>query len=1156
MLLAAGLSTAAHSQVVVNEFSASCDTVSIAGHQCDWVEVFNSGDKTVNLKGYSISDNPKNPQKYTIDDDVEIYPGAFQLILCNGLGKGLNAGFKLSSDGTEYVVWSDPDGNVIDNIQVPKLPRDYSYARITDGADEWAVFDVSTPGVFNNMKKPLAPTPTFDRQAGFYNSNINVAISCDNPNATIYYTTNGAWPTTASNVYTSPISVSASKVVRAVAVVPGMKTSKTASASYFIKSRYIDIPVVSVSTDHKNFYDDRVGIYVAGTNGITGNCQDQPKNWNQDWERPVHVDIFDEQKNLVISQDCGIKITGSCSRGNDMKSLRIIARKEYGDNRFRYKFFDKKPITEYKSIVFRNGGNDFGGTMLRDALITGLVGESLNVDVQGYQPAAVYLNGDYLGLHNLREKVSTHYVEENYGANADNVDLLENNALVIDGSNAGYKELCEYARSHDLSIQANYDYVASQMDISNFIDYWCAQIYIDNEDWPNNNIKYYRTNGVNSKWRWILFGCEFSCGIYGGQPSVNSVHHSIDPNTGRLGSSQWGGELMRNLLNNNGFRNQFIQRMSYVIDHTFEYRRVEEFADSLRNQVYNEWGEHGQRWFRWWHERDAWSRSVGDLKSWFRSRPGYVREHMRKYFGLSGSYNVEVTSDCAGAKFSINGSMPTAYISGQYFGGVDLELSARLPEGREVDYWVVAGKTGASTSVFQYGDAWKYFDRGYKPAWNWNLANFDDNSWPQGKAPLGYPANKQPGTTISYGNDGNNKYPTTYFRKTITLDYEPSDILSASITLKVDDGCVVYVNGEEQGRVQMPAGNIDYNTWSSTYYADVEELPENTIGIDPAHLHKGQNVIAVEVHQTSGNSSDLWLDAKLDVVVANDDNPDNRIYSKSVSVNPASDTKIRLVTKESPKQDCENRFSSVVGKIVINEVMVRNFGQLSDETNNYPSWIEIYNNSNSLIDLAGLYIMDDNTEYQIPCGHPELTMIAPYKRVVLYLDGRTGEGPQHIGITLNPDKENHIYIGENVQGQLGYVDWVEVPQIKKGYSYGRKTDGAADYVVFQKSTPFDTNGSGEILPELPLYTPVSDIQPDEIANQLNITAYPNPTEDFVYLSVGNSTNDISYDVLTLSGSLIMRGEGCKVDMTGLASSIYVVRVKVGGIVQGVKIIKR
>ncbi|MCQ2251426.1 MAG: CotH kinase family protein, partial [Bacteroidales bacterium] len=712
----------ADAQVVVNEFCASNDTLEVMGQTCDWIELYNAGVEAVNLKGYALSDNPKKPQKYVINNDVMIYPGCFKMVLCNGLGTDLNTSFRLSADGSEFVVFADPSGNVIDEIAIPTLNRDYSYGRIADGGASWGTFDISTPGETNSAQMPLTPMPVINKRAGFYTQTLSVGITCPDPNAVIHYTTTGTEPVESSVTYTKPISVSSTKVLRAMAVAPGMKPSKIATATYFINCRKLDLPIVCITTDRKNFYDNKIGIYVAGTNGVAGPCTDgQRRNWHQDWERPIHVEYFDKNKKLQLSQDAGIKITGSCSRNNDMKSLRIIARKEYGDNRLRYKFFDKKDITEFKSIVLRNGGNDFGGTMIRDGLVTGLAGESLNVDVQAFQPAAVFLNGEYLGLHNIREKVSTHFVEENYGPNSDEIDLLENKWTVIDGKNAEFSSLMAFVKNNSLANQANFDKVAAQIDIDNFIDYWCAQIYIDNEDWPNNNIKFYKPRGQNAKWRWVMFGAEFSCGVYGGRPDVNSIHHDIDANTGRLGSSDWGGLLMRKLLQNEAFKNKFIQRMSYVIDHTYNPDRVYEFADSLRSLMYNEWGNHYKKYYGWINQGD-WSNRINSLIDWFNNRPGYCREHVRQYFGLSGSHNVEVSADNNAVKFSVNGTMPTANISGKYFGGATLEISAKLPEGLAIDHWEVGGSSSHAEQVFGFEDIWNYYDEGNAPAQDWKTA--------------------------------------------------------------------------------------------------------------------------------------------------------------------------------------------------------------------------------------------------------------------------------------------------------------------------------------------------------------------------------------------------------------------------------------------------
>ncbi len=705
--------TAAQSQILINEICTSTDTLTYKGYSCDWVELYNAGSTDVNLKGYALSDNPKKPRKHVIDCDAVIIPGGHVVVLCNDNSSGLNAGFKLSGDGGEDVILSDPDENIIDQIKTVMLYDDFSYGRLTDGNDAWGVFDVATPGKKNNNQKAISSTPVISPTAGFFTTGQSVTITCDDPSAVIYYTTDGSIPTTSSKEYSSAIKINQTSALRAIAVSSGCKSSRVATATYFINSRQMTLPVVSLVTDRKNFYDNRIGIYVKGTNGVAGKCSDDPVNWNQDWERPIHFEYFDKNQILQLSQDAGVKITGTCSRTNAMKSLRIIARKEYGDNRLRYKFFDKKDIDKFKSIVLRNAGNDFNRTMIRDALITGICGESMDVDVQALQPVAVFLNGEYLGMHNMREKVSDHFAEENYGPESELVDLLEykgsNEIGIIDGTDKDFKTLMSFVEKNSLTNQTNYDKVASEIDIDNFIDYWIAQIYVGNWDWPNNNIKWWRARGKNTKWRWILFGTEYSCNVYGGQESdENSVKRCLDERASGepLGYSYGCNLLMRKLLENTAFKAKFLQRFSYHIDHTFRYARMKEFSDSLANLIKAEMVEHANRWDpglmnSWWGGTTQWETNLNNLNSWFEQRAKHVSQHLRDYFSINSRYAVTVSADINDVKFSVNGCPSTANISGKYFAKVNLNLSAVLPKGKAVNYWIVTGSDGNEQRIYK-----------------------------------------------------------------------------------------------------------------------------------------------------------------------------------------------------------------------------------------------------------------------------------------------------------------------------------------------------------------------------------------------------------------------------------------------------------------------
>ena len=151
---------AAYSQIYINEYCSSVDTIAYEGHVCDWVELYNSGSDAVNLKGYGISDNSNKPFKYVVDCDSWLNPYSYKVILCNGVGIGLNTSFKLSADGGEDLVLTAPSGVVVDKVSTVKMNDDFSYGRITDGSPEWGMFDVATPGERNGSVSAYAETPT------------------------------------------------------------------------------------------------------------------------------------------------------------------------------------------------------------------------------------------------------------------------------------------------------------------------------------------------------------------------------------------------------------------------------------------------------------------------------------------------------------------------------------------------------------------------------------------------------------------------------------------------------------------------------------------------------------------------------------------------------------------------------------------------------------------------------------------------------------------------------------------------------------------------------------------------------------------------------------------------------------------------------------
>jgi hypothetical protein len=205
---------------------------------------------------------------------------------------------------------------------------------------------------------------------------------------------------------------------------PGVVTSHT----YFHKKAYFP------GNMHKYRSDKPVGfLYGHLCDGSKCFGSTNPyfgANFWQDWERKAHMELYDLDGVKQIDQDVGLKIFGAWSRAHAQKSFSLFARKEYGKGSLEYKFFRDKPIGKFESIVLRNGGNDWSRAIIRDGLTSILVSD-MDLDRSAFQPAVIYLNGEYWGILNIREKISDNYLEDNHFVDPDNVNLLESRSVKL-----------------------------------------------------------------------------------------------------------------------------------------------------------------------------------------------------------------------------------------------------------------------------------------------------------------------------------------------------------------------------------------------------------------------------------------------------------------------------------------------------------------------------------------------------------------------------------------------------------------------------------------------------------------------------------------------------------------------------------------------------
>ena len=1113
-VLCAGLVLAtqnAVSQIVINEVSTNSDDIEVFGQTCDWIELYNPTPGYVSMSNFAISDNPDKPRKWVFTDNYRIEPYGFLMILCNDEGSGANTNFKLSAEG-ETIILSNSNGDIVDSVKVPSLYPDQSFGRATDGAHFWGIFTKPSPNESNNSTEALTTPPKMELQSGFYKGGQKLVITCDDPDAEIYYTINGNTPNTKSTLYKGPISFSSTTVFRAIARNPNLERSSTVeSKTYFVNFRECKLPVVSLITDPANFYDNTKGIYVAGTNGISGNCSDRPVNWNHDWERPVHFEYFDKDHKQVVSLDAGVKIFGSCSRTNAMKSLRIIARKEqYGEKRIEYKFFANKDIDKFKSIVLRNGGNDFQTTMIRDGLITQLCSKHMDVDIQEFQPAAVFLNGEYLGLHNIREKISDHYIEENYGIKNESVTLLENNSLVIEGSNEEYNNFLNYATSNNLADDYTFNRIKTLIDLDNFTDYYIAQLYVDNEDWPNNNIKYWKSSAKNSRWRWILFGTEYSCGVYGRGPDNNSIKRVFIDHDNELGNSSWSTKLIKSMMKNENYKQMFLQRFAYHIDNTFSSENVRSLADSLRNLMYDEWKYHSDKYYTWIGQ-SAWWNNINSLINWFERRPRYIREHLQKVFELDGTVNITVKCSNQNAKILLDGYLPKTNISGVYFKGLKMHLTPQLPDNLEFDHWEVVENAGTENATAQ------------------QLNTQELTIDPQSDLEITLVVKSRESMEFCELGHYNGAEFVELFNNSL-YDFDLSGYtISGNITHQFAAGTIVPSKGYVTISDQMLKTSIN------------QQFTEGGIGTSGSLVlknSKGGTADIIEYTLGENNWPEMPENSSIYLNRHGDDN--------NVSGNWQS------APVSTPGQ--QSRFVAIEG-LKINEICAKNGGTLADENNNYSSWFELVNASMSTINIAGLYIGDGKNYYTVPYDDLKATTLATSQRVIFFADGDPSAGMFHTNFKLNGDG-GKIEIIQVVNGEAKYVDQAEYPKISKGQSYGLSPDiTGTTYATFVKPTPESAN-KGEIVQIPALYVPQAKVDtPVETVTKSTVTftIYPNPAKNSFTIRCGNQNPQ--WEISDLLGSTVKSGKGTEVDVTNLTSGYYIIRIVDGATTAFTKFMK-
>jgi hypothetical protein len=673
--------------VVINEImSSNTNTIyDEDGDTPDWIELYNSDANEINLNGYYLSDDSLNIKKWRFGN-VVIDPGKYLIVFASDKDTIVNywhTNFKISASG-ENIILSDASGIIIDQVDMPASLSDVSYARQSDGSLTW-IFQEPSPGSANtgNEIMDFSDSVSVSLSGGFYATSISVELSAGESN--IFYTLDGSDPDSGSLEYSGPINISETTVLKAISTKAEHLPSPVIHHSYFINEES-DLPVVSLISDPYNLFDYNYGIYADGP-GWTPIPPHHGANYWMDWERSAHVQFFDDAKNLGFSKNCGIEIYGGWTRSFPQKSFSVKFKKDYGSSALEYPLFPDFNITTFKSFILRNSGNDFQFTHIRDAMMQFLI-KDLDIDYLEYRPATAYINGEYWGIYNIREKISEHYVANRHGVDPDNIDMLEGNMEVIHGDSLHYRELVNYISNNDMSTDEAYNYVDSMIDLDNCLLYFAAQVYYNSQDWPANNLKYWRERSENGKWRWILFDLDFGFNLYetNGQ-AEDHVYYLFSGDETRPGSNPpWSTLLPRKLVENPNIKNKYINLVADLLNTKFKTERVVNMINNMAAHIANEGVKHRQRWGI---SQGTVETHLQRMIEFAQQRPGYLRGFVRDFFNSGYDGTITINAD-KGGKVKLNSlcheeeNLPW---SGTYFGNVPVKLQAIANDGYKFDGW-------------------------------------------------------------------------------------------------------------------------------------------------------------------------------------------------------------------------------------------------------------------------------------------------------------------------------------------------------------------------------------------------------------------------------------------------------------------------------------
>ena len=597
--------------------------------KADWVELCNDTGMEVDLSGCGLSDQPGKPRRWQFPEGTRLGAGERLAVFLTGSGAAatdrLCAPFALSGAGGETICLCDRAGNMLDLLCLPAQYSGISYGR--DAAGTCGYFESATPLKSNGAALlSRAPGAEYSLPGGLHHSGEAYSVALTAPaGGRIYYTLDCSDPDLSKTLYTAPIEVTGTTILRTRVYMDGHLPSLMDTQSYLYDvTAATEVPyVVSLVSDPTGLYSDETGIMVPGPHAeakFPFGDYNRGANFWMEWEREAHVELFTRAGETAISQECGIKLHGRNTRAYELKCFKVMAKPCYGAARFRYPIFHERPWDDYEAFILRYSGQDYKSAFMRDVVMTNQASNT-SVMYMESEECICYLNGKYYSAMYIRENISPYSLarREGWGGQEDALDLVKSGYEEKQGSNASYIALKAYLDSHDNATQETYDYIAKAVDIDNFIEFITMQVVYGTPD--TVNVKRYRNPYADGKWRWVIYDVDRA--LRGGKESADGFE---------VMAQGTNAQLFKAFMANPTLRDRFLDYMNKAMS-TFlssqsladaanaqlertkpmlpEYLRMMEISEKKYNEAYK------------------------NLLSNIRTRPALVLQHCAKYLHMT-----------------------------------------------------------------------------------------------------------------------------------------------------------------------------------------------------------------------------------------------------------------------------------------------------------------------------------------------------------------------------------------------------------------------------------------------------------------------------------------------------------------------------------------